>query len=131
MKIYLPNDAEGNVVPSNVTMMYKKNGSPVRVGDLVYGTAFKSWHVISGKEVLNPSRLYLNKPDTLEQLAADFDRLANDSEMAVCTYLNRDKRNCCGCKFKNNINEFGNRNCTKLFLLDVAKRVRHFCGDAE
>lgn len=131
MKIYLPNDAEGNVIPSTVTVMYRKNGTQVHVDDLVHGVVSKSWRVYSGYEILNPSRLYLNKPDTLEQLAADLDRLANDPKMSACTYLNRDKRNCCGCKFKNNIDEFGNRNCTKPFLLDVAKRVHRLAGDAE
>lgn len=131
MKIYLPNDAEGNVIPSTVTVMYRKNGTQVHVDDLVHGVVSKSWRVYSGYEILNPSRLYLNKPDTLEQLAADLDRVANDPKMSACTYLNRDKRNCCGCKFKNNIDEFGNRNCTKPFLLDVAKRVHRLAGDAE
>lgn len=131
MKIYLPHDADGNVIPSNVKMLYKKNGAPVHVDDLVYGIALKSWHVVSGKEVFNPIILYLNKPDTLEQLAADFDRVANDPDRAVCTYLNRDKRNCCGCKFKNSIDEFGNRDCTKSFLLDIAARVHRLAGDDE
>lgn len=34
MKIYLPNDADGNVIPSNVKVMYEKDGSVVRVDDL-------------------------------------------------------------------------------------------------
>lgn len=33
MKIYLPNDADGNVIPSNVKVMYKKNGTKVHVDD--------------------------------------------------------------------------------------------------
>lgn len=131
MKIYLPNDADGNVIPSNVTMMYRKNGTQVHVDDLVHGIVSKSWSVCSGYEVLSPSSLYLNKPDSLEQLAADLDRMANDPEMSACTYLNRDKCNCCGCKFKNSLDDFGNRNCTKPFLLDIAARVHRFCGDAE
>lgn len=131
MKIYLPNDADGNVIPSNVTMMYEKDGTPVHVDNFVYCITFKSWHVISGKEVLNPKNLYLNRPDTLELLAADLDRVINDPDRAACTYLNRDKRSCCGCKFKNNIDEFGNRNCTKPFLLDVSARVHRLAGDAE
>lgn len=131
MKIYLPHDADGNVIPSNVTVLYKKNGTKVHVDNLVYGVAFKSWRVHSEYEVLNPKNLYLNKPDTLEQLAADLDRVINDPDRAVCTYLNRDKRSCYGCKFKNNIDEFGNRNCTKPFLLDVSARVHRLAGDAE
>lgn len=131
MKIYLPNDADGNVIPSNVKVMYEKDGHVVRVDDLVHGIISKKWRVQSGRDMFNTSKLYLNKPDSLKQLAADLDRLVNDPEMLACTYLNRDKRNCCGCKFKNSLDEFGNRNCTKPFLRDVAARVHRLCGDAE
>ncbi len=100
MKIYLPNDADGNVIPSNVTVMYRKNGTQVHVDDLVHGVISNSWCVFSGYEKLAPSSLYLNKPDSLKQLAADLDRTANDPEMLACTYLNREKRKCNGCKFQ-------------------------------
>ena len=131
MKIYLPNDADGNVIPSNVKVMYEKDGTVIRVDDMIYFIMSKKWRVLSGPLVHEPSRLYLTKPDSLEQLAADLDRLANDPEIVACTYLNRDKRNCCGCKFKNSLDDFGNRNCTKPFLRDVAARVHRLCGDAE
>lgn len=131
MKIYLPNDADGNVIPSNVKVMYEKDGTVIRVDDMIYLIMSKKWRVLSGPLVHEPSRLYLTKPDSLEQLAADLDRLANDPEIVACTYLNRDKRNCCGCKFKNSLDDFGNRNCTKPFLRDVAARVHRLCGDAE
>lgn len=131
MKIYLPNDADGNVIPSNVKVMYEKDGSVVRVDDFIHSIVSKEWHVRMGSVVFNPSQLYLNKPDSLKQLAADLDRLTNDPEMLACTYLNRDKRSCYGCKFKNSFDEFGNRNCTKPFLHDVSARVHRLCGDAE
>lgn len=131
MKIYLPNDADGNVIPSNVKVMYEKDGTVRYVDDLIYLAISKKWRVSSGPLAIRPSELYLNKPDSLEQLAADLDRVANDPDRAVCTYLNRDKRNCCGCKFKNSLDDFGNRNCTNPFLFDVAARVRRFAGDAE
>lgn len=131
MKIYLPNDADGNVIPSNVKVMYEKDGSVVRVDDVVHGIISKKWRVQSGRDMFKPSQLYLNKPDSLGQLAADLDRLTNDPEMSACTYLNRDKCNCCGCKFKNSLDDFGNRNCTKPFLLDIAARVHRLCGDAK
>ena len=131
MKIYLPNDADGNVIPSNVKVTYEKDGSVVRVDDFIQSIVSKEWHVRSGSVLFNPSKLYLNKPDSLKQLAADLERVANDPDRAVCTYLNRDKHKCCGCKFNKNIDEFGNRNCTMPFLFDVAARVHRFAGDAE
>lgn len=131
MELNLPNDADGNVIPLNVKVMYEKDGTVIHVDDMIYLIISKKWRVLSGPLALEPSRLYLNKPDSLKQLAADLDRLTNDPEMLACTYLNRDKRNCCGCKFKNSLDEFGNRNCTKPFLRDVAARVHRLCGDAE
>lgn len=132
MKIYLPNDADGNVIPSNVTVMYEKNGSVVRVDDLVHSIVSKKWRVRMGSVMFDPSKLYLTKPDSLEQLAADLDRLANDTEMAPCTYLNREKRKCNGCKFqKNSWDSSGHKNCAKPFLLDVSARIHHLCGDAK
>lgn len=132
MKIYLPNDADGNVIPSNVKVMYEKDGTVVRVDDMIYLISSKKWRVLSGPLALEPDRLYLTKPDSLEQLAADLDRVANDPELNACTYLNRDKCTCNGCKFqKTSYDNFGHKNCTKPFLLDVAARVHCLCGDAE
>lgn len=132
MKIYLPNDADGNTIPSNVTVMYEKNGTVVRVDELVYGTVSKRWRVKSGLVMIDPSQLYLNKSDNLKRLAADLDRTANDTEMAACTYLNREKRKCNGCKFqKNSWDSSGHKNCAKPFLLDVSARIHHLCGDAK
>lgn len=126
MELNLPKDAEGNAIPSNVTTMYKKNGAQVHVGDLVYGFAFKSWHVIAGREVISPSRLYLNKPDTLEQLAADLDRTLDDPLKCTCAYAGREIYDCRGCKLKEN--KYG---CVRALLSDVAARVHRLCGDAE
>lgn len=132
MKIYLPNDADGNVIPSNVSVMYEKDGTVVRVDDMIYLISSKKWRVLSGPLALEPSRLYLNKHDSLERLAADLDRLANNPEMAACTYLNRDRGTCIGCKYqKISWDKSGFRNCTKPFLRDVAARVHRLCGDAE
>ena len=132
MKIYLPNDADGNVIPSNIKVMYEKDGTVIRVDDMIYLISSKKWRVLSGPLALEPSQLYLTKSDNLKRLAADLDRLANDPEMAACTYLNREKRKCNGCKFqKDSWDSSGNKNCTKPFLLDVAARVHRQCGDAK
>lgn len=132
MELNLPKDAEGNVIPLNVKVMYEKDGTVVRVDDMIYLISSKKWRVLSGPLAFEPDELYLTKSDNLKRLAADLDRTANDSEMNACTYLNRGRRKCNGCKFENNnIDDFGNRNCTKPFLLDVAARVHRLCGDAE
>lgn len=125
MKIYLPNDADGNVIPSNVKVMYKKDGSVVRVDDLVYGTVSKKWSVRSKNVVFDPSKLYLNKSDNLKRLAADIDRVINHPEGIICAYANRKKRECSGCKFNKQ------PSCLNAFVRDISSRVHHLCGDAE
>lgn len=125
MKIYLPNDADGNVIPSNVKVMYKKDDSVVRVDDLVYGTVSKKWSVRSKNVVFDPSQLYLNKSDNLKRLAADIDRVINHPEWIICAYANRKKRECSGCKFNKQ------PSCLNAFVRDISSRVHHLCGDAE
>ncbi len=125
MKIYLPNDADGNVIPSNVKVMYKKDDSVVRVDDLVYGTVSKKWSVRSKNVVFDPSQLYLNKSNNLKRLAADIDRVINHPEGIICAYANRKKRECSGCKFNKQ------PNCLNAFVRDISSRVHHLCGDAE
>lgn len=125
MKIYLPNDDDGNVIPSNVKVMYKKDDSVVRVDDLVYGTVSKKWSVRSKNVVFDPSQLYLNKSDNLKRLAADIDRVINHPEGIICAYANRKKRECSGCKFNKQ------PSCLNAFVRDISSRVHHLCGDAE
>lgn len=123
MKIYLPNDADGNVVPSNITVMYEKDGSVVRVDDLVHGIVSKKWRVQSGRDMFKPSQLYLNKPDSLEQLADDIDRTLNHPDGLVCAYANRKKRECNGCKLS------GHLSCLKAFTSDISSRVHRLAGE--
>lgn len=125
MKIYLPNDADGNVIPSNVKVMYEKDGSVVRVDDVVHGIISKKWRVQSGRDMFKPSQLYLNKPDSLEQLAADIDRTLNHPQGLVCAYAKRKKRECNGCKLS------GHLSCLKAFTSDISSRVHRLAGDAK
>lgn len=129
MKIYLPNDADGNVIPSNVKVMYRKNGTQVHVDDLVHGVVSKSWRVYSGYEILNPSRLYLTKPDTPEQLIEDIKRAQdacnrNGNIVAACRYSGNST--CGGCNFY-----AGSATCISKMLGDIAVRVERLCGDAK
>lgn len=125
MKIYLPNDADGNVIPSNVKVMYEKDGTVRHVNDMVYLAISKRWRVSSGPLMLVPSQLYLNKSDNLKRLAADIDRVINHPERIICAYANRKKRECSGCKFNKQ------PSCLNAFVRDISSRVHHLCGDAE
>lgn len=125
MKIYLPNDADGNVIPSNVKVMYEKDGTVRHVDDLIYLAISKKWRVSSGPLAIEPSQLYLNKSDNLKRLAADIDRVINHPEGIICAYANRKKRECSGCKFNKQ------PSCLNAFVRDISSRVHHLCGDAE
>lgn len=132
MKLNLPKDAEGNVIPLDTECLYSYDGKKQVVLSFTYYKKEDRWKIETDSLITNSTFLHLTKPDSLKQLADDLDRVANDPEMSACTYLNRDKRSCYGCKFqKTNLNSFGFRNCTKLFLLDVAARVHRLAGDAE
>lgn len=142
--VMAPKDAEGRLVPLDVKVMYNDSGDEFEVRCFTFSTGpyGPGWYV----KVYDPSDgdssddrgntitldfMHIEKPDSLKQLDADLARLANDPDRAVCTYLNRDKHKCCGCKFNKNIDDFGNRNCIMPFLSDVTARVHRFAGDAE
>ena len=133
MTIELPKDAEGKAIPLDTQVLYRGNGEHVSVSHFLFNPrSHQPYWTIETIErgMSNPKYLYLTKPDTLEQLAADLDRVAYDSESAACAYLNRDKGTCIGCKFqKISWDKSGFRNCTKPFLLDVAARVHRLAGD--
>ncbi len=105
------------------TVMYEKDGSVVRVDDLVHGIVSKKWRVQSGRDMFKPSQLYLNKPDSLEQLADDIDRTLNHPDGLVCAYANRKKRECNGCKLS------GHLGCLKAFMSDISSRVHRLAGE--
>ena len=125
MKIYLPNDADGNVIPSNVKVMYEKDGTVVRVDDMIYLINSKKWRVLSGPLAFEPDELHLTKSDNLNRLAADIDRVINHPEGIICAYANRKKRECSGCKFNKQ------PSCLNAFVRDISSHVHHLCGDAE
>lgn len=132
MKLNLPNDADGNVIPSNVKVMYEKDGSVVRVDDFVHSIVSKKWCVRSGNVMFNPSKLYLNKPDSLKQLNEDLSRVADFKVDGVfsscaCAYVGSTKDlNCACCKFGDSDDQ-----CYILALKDIATRMNRLCGDSE
>lgn len=86
MKIYLPNDADGNVIPSNVKVMYEKDGSVIHVDDMIYLAISKKWRVLSGPLALEPSQLYLTKSGSLKRLIDDIRRAQDKSNKNGAVY---------------------------------------------
>lgn len=125
MKIYLPNDADGNVIPSNVKVMYEKDGTVVRVDDMIYLISSKKWRVLSGPLAFEQDELYLTKSDNLKRLTTDIDRVINHPEGLICAYANRKRRECNGCKLNKQ------PSCLNAFVRDISSRAHRLAGDAE
>lgn len=79
----------------------------------------------SGLVFARPDSLYLDPPDSLEKLRDDLDRFVRNPNGTICSYLNREKRDCDGCKFQETFF------CNDAFARDVTARVHRLCGDAE
>lgn len=79
----------------------------------------------SGPVLTNPGSLYLASPDSLEKLRDDLDRFVRNQNGTVCSYLNRGRRDCDGCKFRNNIF------CVNALVQDIDERVHRLCGDGK
>lgn len=79
----------------------------------------------SGPVSTNPGSLYLVSPDSLERLRDDLDRFVRNQNGTVCSYLNRERRDCNGCKFGDDLF------CFDAFARDVTARVHNLCGDGK
>lgn len=79
----------------------------------------------SGPVFARPGGLYLAPPDSLEKLRDDLDRFVRNPNGTVCSYLNREKRDCDGCKFQDTFF------CIDAFVRDVTARVHRLCGDGK
>lgn len=79
----------------------------------------------SGPVSTNPGSLYLVSPDSLERLRDDLDRFVRNQNGTVCSYLNRERRDCDGCKFGDDLF------CFDAFARDVTARVHNLCGDGK
>ena len=74
----------------------------------------------SGPVLTNPGSLYLVSPDSLERLRDDLDRFVRNQNGTVCSYLNRERRDCDGCKFKDHFY------CVDALVQDVTARVHSY-----
>lgn len=79
----------------------------------------------SGPVFARPGSLYLDPPDSLEKLRDDLDRFVRNPNGTVCSYLNREKRDCDECKFQDTFF------CIDAFARDVTARVHRLCGDGK
>lgn len=79
----------------------------------------------SGLVFARPDSLYLASPDSLEKLRDDLDRYVRNPNGTICSYFNRERKDCDGCKFRNNIF------CINALVQDIDERVHRLCGDGK
>lgn len=132
-EVQLLKDHEGREIPLDTLVLYDVKGVEMHVSSYRYqhdvlGLS-TGWNVISenasGQCWQHPAdSLYLSRPDSLEKLADDLDRVANCQNGTACTYLDRGRRDCEGCEF-----EHRDCSCVEAFLRDVSTRVRRLSGE--
>lgn len=127
--IQLPKDAEGKSIPLDTDELYTCDGEKQDVIRFTYYKKKDKWEIKTDSLIIDPTSLYLTKPDTTEQLIEDIKRAQdacnlNGNIVAACIYSGN--TTCSGCDFF-----VGTDTCISKMLGDIATRVERLCGDAE
>lgn len=122
-----PVDAEGGRIPLDTKELLDAHGECRKVESYEFSTWSQQWvvHFDSGPASYADD-CHLTPPDSLEKLADDLDRVADRQDGTACTYLDRDRCDCEGCKF-----EHRDCTCVEAFLRDVAARIRRLGGEGK
>lgn len=118
----LPRDATGKVIPFDTKRLYDRHGSQHYVSRFEYIVATKEWSAgLFIPEDMFCRELYLDRPDSWEQLLKDLDKAAaTPGNKSTCSYLTGDAGTRCEkCKsYKRD------RWCAQTMTADIARRVR-------
>lgn len=135
-----PRDAEGRKFPLDTEKLYDKEGVSYEVCGLVYRhmTAIceNGWTVelVTAENKVSQvplDSMYLEKQDSLNQLAEDLNRMVNCKRgygysSPSCAYTGNSGSTCDGCKLKDSSDI-----CSVAVIKDIAARVNRLCGDSE
>lgn len=137
--VMAPRDAENRMVPLDTKVMYDDKGIEYEVIGLIFGTSkyVVGWDVEGRASdsgciyTRTLDSMYLEKPDSLKQLAEDLNRAVNYMnghvyQSASCAYMNSNDGACERCKFKKTSDT-----CSAAMFKDIAARVSRLCGDSE
>ena len=143
IEIVAPKDAENSKVPFDTKVMYNDKGIEYEVKRFVFGTGLHGYGW--GVECSLPSEnivykrpldsMYLEKPDSLKQLAEDLNRIQTKHEAngslyreSACRYVGRlgATSMCDGCRLN-----CGDKRCLEAMMEDIVKRVNRLAGDSE
>ena len=123
MKIYLPNDAEGNVIPFDTECLYSYDGKKQDVLRFTYYKKQDKWEIETDLLIIDSTFLHLTPPDSWEKLEEDLDRCIEESNL--CMYYNQNL-DCNNCTISGN----ETRGCTSIALEDIKKRIRKLRGES-
>lgn len=142
MEIELPKDAEGRQIPLDTKVLYNDRGAEYEVSRFTFGfdviTREGEWTAESYGTVdmvyhLPVNSMYLEKPDSLKQLAEDLNRVqakhdANGATYreSACYYVGRLGATCKGCGLNR-----GDKTCFEAMMADIVSRVNRLAGDSE
>lgn len=112
MKIYLPNDAEGNVIPFDTECLYSYDGKKQDVLRFTYYKKQDKWEIETDLLIIDSTFLHLTPPDSWEKLEDDLDRCIKESNL--CMYYNQNL-DCNNCAISGN----ESRGCTSIALEDI------------
>ena len=139
IEVPAPKDAENRKVPLDTKVMYNDKGIEYEVSSFncvfdKYGTEWNVACFTSDSDCIYTRPLdsmYLEKPDSLKQLAEDLNRMVNckrgyDYSSPSCAYTGNVKSTCDGCKFKGATDI-----CSVAVLEDITARVNRLAGDSE
>ena len=141
VEIAKPLDAEGKPIPLDTTLLYDRDGRGIVVNEFKFKikteTRESSWIAVAAYEgaknwgTFMPQSLFIEKPDSIEQLAEDLNRMVNCKRgygysSPPCAYTGNSSSTCDGCKLKDSSDI-----CSVAVLKDIADRINSLCGDSE
>lgn len=121
-----PVDADGNVVPLTTKVMYDDDGVEGTVQTLMFSRYDGKWVASIKRGTIKTgyetALLHLHRPDSLEKLADDLGRYADD--MSSCSYFGMTiDKTCDDCPASGRWID-----CASTVLKDVARRVAALAG---
>ena len=136
MSIELPKDAEGSEIPLDTALLYGKvSGEEYDVVCFNFSPSMRQWRAELKRRddlgIYATENFTLSKPDSLEKLAEDLNRMVNCKRgygysSPSCAYTGNSGSTCDGCKLKDSSDI-----CSVAVIKDIADRVNRLDGDSE
>ena len=147
IEVPAPKDADNRKVPLDTKVMYNDSGDEFEVRRFTFSTGpyGPGWSV----KVYDPSDgdqsedrgntlpldfMYLEKPDSIKQLAEDLNRVWSAYDVSVrgfgdmpCHYDKNRGKYCNDCR----LNSHGKMNCIDAMMADIVSRVNRLACDSE